>query len=249
MTKEQILKNIFDNDPFGLLALKPRTSQRNADERLLSSFQLIVDFYEENSREPEFNKIDIQECNMYYELKSLRQNTEKCKALKDADIYGLLEQSISPTVEMQTPTIQSPAKEINSIADILNDDPFGVLDSDDSIFNIKHITENNEREKTDFLARRKACKDFSKYEPLFIQCQKDLKAAIRNLIKFSEDDIKPGSFFVVDGMLAYVAALDNITRGKHSKLDGRIYCIFENGTESNLLFRSLGKALYKMVNL
>jgi two-component system chemotaxis sensor kinase CheA len=31
---------------------------------------------------------------------------------------------------------------------------------------------------------------------------------------------------------------------KNSKLDGRMYCVFENGTESNLLFRSLGKLLY-----
>jgi hypothetical protein len=46
-------------------------------------------------------------------------------------------------------------------------------------------------------------------------------------------------------MLAYVADTYELKVGKHSKLDGRIKCVFENGTVSNLLFRSLGKALYK----
>lgn len=245
MTKEQLLKNIFENDPFGLLTLKPKTNQRNADERLIASFQLIVDFYEENSREPEFSKIDIQECNMYYELKSLRQNTEKVKFLKDVDIYGLLENKNVIVESQQLASTQANKKEINSIEDIFDDDSFGILDSDESVFEIKNITLNTEKEKTDFFARRKPCTNFSKYEPLFIQCHKDLKESKRKLIKFNESDIRKGGFFIVDGMLAYVSELNKITRGKHSKLDGRINCIFENGTESNLLFRSLGKALFK----
>jgi hypothetical protein len=36
-----------------------------------------------------------------------------------------------------------------------------------------------------------------------------------------------------------------VKKGKFSKVDGRIHCVFENGTESNMLFRSLGKGLYE----
>ena len=242
MTKEQKLRYIFDNDKFGLFNIKPKSNQRNAEERLVSSFQVIVDFYEENSREPEFSKLNIQECQLYYELKGIRLNKEKCIALKDYDTYGLLDD----TKELnQTQTSIENKKEFNSIDDILNNDRFGIFDSDDSIFEIKHISVQKDRAKTDFLAKRKSCKEFEKFEPLFKQCHIDLKDGNRKLIKFSEDDIKKGSFFVVDGMLVYVAETNEIIRGKHSKLDGRIKCIFENGSESNLLFRSLGKALYK----
>lgn len=242
MTKEQQLRYIFENDKFGLFNIKPKSNQRNAEERLVSSFQVIVDFYEENSREPEFSKLNIQECQLYYELKGIRLNKEKCTALKDYDTYGLLDD----TKELnQTQTSIENKKEINSIDDILNNDRFGIFDSDDSIFEIKHISVQKDRAKTDFLAKRKSCKEFEKFEPLFKQCHIDLKDGNRKLIKFSEDDIKKGSFFIVDGMLVYVAETNEIIRGKHSKLDGRIKCIFENGTESNLLFRSLGKALYK----
>ena len=242
MTKEQQLRYISENDKFGLFNIKPKSNQRNAEERLVSSFQVIVDFYEENSREPEFSKLNIQECQLYYELKGIRLNKEKCIALKDYDTYGLLDD----TKELnQTQTSIENKKEFNSIDDILNNDRFGIFDSDDSIFEIKHISVQKDRAKTDFLAKRKSCKEFEKFEPLFKQCHIDLKDGNRKLIKFSEDDIKKGSFFVVDGMLVYVAETNEIIRGKHSKLDGRIKCIFENGTESNLLFRSLGKALYK----
>jgi len=237
MTRDEILKQIFEEDTFGLLNLKPKTTQRNANDRLLASFQLIIDFYETNSREPE-KVADIQECDLFYKLNGLRENAEKKAYLKEFDEYGLLD--LPPITE----PIPEP-KEYKTIDDILHDDDFGLLDADDSIYTLKHVSSADDRTKTDFVARRKPCKDFSKYEALFKQCQKDLKEGNRRFVKFSEDDIKEGSFFVVDGMLAYVSEVYEISKDKHSKLDGRIRCIFENGTESNLLFRSLGKALYK----
>ncbi len=45
--------------------------------------------------------------------------------------------------------------------------------------------------------------------------------------------------------MLYVEKLINITVDKFGKRDGRTRCIFENGTESNMLFRSLGKGLFQ----
>lgn len=243
MTKEELLKSIFDNDTFGLLVIKPKTNHRNAEERLVANFQEIINFYEDNSREPTFTRVDIHECNLFYNLKALRQNKEKCFALKDYDAYGLLLVQYETNLEISK--VEEPKNTIKSIDDIFNDDPFGLLNTEESIFNIKHVTPEKEREKADYLARRKPIKDFDKYEPYFKQCHQDLKTSERRLIKFNEAAIKKGSFFVVDGMLAYVAETYELKVDKYSKLDGRIKCVFENGTASNLLFRSLGKALYK----
>jgi hypothetical protein len=53
MDRDKLLKEIFENDPLGLLAVKPTNSQgRNEDERLVASFQEINLFYEQNNREP-----------------------------------------------------------------------------------------------------------------------------------------------------------------------------------------------------
>ncbi|HQG38658.1 MAG TPA: GIY-YIG nuclease family protein [Chitinophagales bacterium] len=236
MTKEQQLRAIFDNDPFDLLKIVNKPKQ-TPDDRLLGKFKDIMQFYDENSRLPEYSKINIQECELYYELEALKTNVEKCKVLYPYDEYDLLEfySELQP-------------KKYNTIDDIINDDTFGILTTENSIFDLKHIRINAEREKAKEIAKRKKCKEFELYEPLFKQCNVELKNGLRQLIKFNEDHIKQGSFFVVDGMLAYVKELEQITRGKHSKLDGRIHCIFDNGTMSNLLFRSLGKALYKNGN-
>lgn len=236
MTKEQQLKNIFDNDPFDLLKIVTKPKQ-TPNDRLLGKFAAIMQFYVDNSRLPEYSKINIQECELFYELEALKTNVEKCKVLSPYDEYDLLEFDNS-----------SQTKSYISIDDIFKDDTLGILNIEASIFDLKNVKPNSEREKADFTAKRTPCKDFELYEPLFRQCQLEIKSGARQIIKFNEDHIKQGSFFIVDGMLAYVEKTEYITRGKHSKLDGRIYCIFDNGTMSNLLFRSLGKALYKNGN-
>ena len=90
MDKRSVLDDIFSNDPFGLLNVKPSSSPgRSEDERLIASFQEINDFYEENNREPDLGG-GIQEHQLYSRLKSLRDNPTKTEMLKSQDKYGLL---------------------------------------------------------------------------------------------------------------------------------------------------------------
>ena len=89
--KESILKEIFENDPFGLLIAKPKKSAaRTSDERLAASFNDINDFIEKNDREPKPDPTNISEYKLYSTLKGLRENEEKMMALKPQDKYGLL---------------------------------------------------------------------------------------------------------------------------------------------------------------
>ncbi|HMV42127.1 MAG TPA: GIY-YIG nuclease family protein, partial [Leptospiraceae bacterium] len=114
MDKDSILNEIFANDPFGILTVKPLASQaRNEDERLIASFLEICDFYEKNKREP-LQTNGIQEHQLYTRLKGLRENPTKVEILKNHDKFGLL--MIKP-------------KEFHSLDDILNDDSMGILDS------------------------------------------------------------------------------------------------------------------------
>ena len=45
--------------------------------------------------------------------------------------------------------------------------------------------------------------------------------------------------------MVYLDKIMNPNKDKHHKLDGRTRCIFENGTQSNMLMRSLGKGFYE----
>jgi len=251
MDKNKVLDDIFNNDPFGLLNFKPKNSNaRTADERLLASFQEINDFVDNNGKDPEPNPSNISEFQLYSRLKHLREDEVKIEMLKEHDIHNLLP-IIEPSQVNEPQEHYVKPKEINSIDDILGDDSLNILDDDsEGLFDFKHTPKEYERAKADFVARRKPCKDFDKYELLFKEVQKDLANGKRKLIKFKEDNLGEGDFYVHNGVLMLLEKVNisqeeqTFTSGKRVRKDGRTRCVFENGTESNMLYRSLAKILY-----
>lgn len=235
-TKEEILREIFENDTFGLLDIKPQKSAvRTSDERLAASFDEINLFFEKNNREPEPNPSNISEYQLYSRLKGLRENEDKRLALAPQDKYNLL---------------QTTKKEIKSLDDILNDDMFDILgDDSEGLFTFNHTPTDAERAKADFVARRKKCKDFDKYEPMFKQVQADLASGKRKLVEFSYESLSKGNFYIHNGILLFLKdvnfdkTLKTFKSGMRNRDDGRTVTIFENGTESNMMFQSLYKAL------
>lgn len=251
MDKDSILDEIFNNDPLGLLNVKPKKSNtRNADERLLASFQEINDFVANNSKEPEPNPSNISEYQLYSRLKSMRGDIEKVEQLKPHDIHNLLPEIEISQVNEPKAEYNKP-KEISSLDDILGDDSLDILGGDDAgLFDFKHTPKDYERAQADFIARRKPCKDFDKYEQLLKDVQKDLSDGKRKLIDFKQDNLQEKAFYVHNGVLFYLEEI-NISHkeyykedGTRVREDGRTRCIFENGTESNMLKRSVEKILY-----
>jgi hypothetical protein len=222
------LDEILSDDPLGLLnEPKLRSKTLNEDDRLLVSFEEINDFIEKNGREPQ-KSTNMSERTLFSRLQGIKDNPEKIAALKEYDRFNILQ-----------------VVEINSIDDILKDDAFGLLGSDDNedIFTLKHIPKK--RENTDFVAQRKPCKNFKNYEELFKIVQQDLNQNKRKLVKFNEKFFEEGNFFVLKGILAYLEKIEKPKKDKFNKLDARTKIIFENGTESNMLLRSFGKGLYE----
>lgn len=236
--KDKILDEIFRNDPLGLLNVKPKTSNvKTSDERLSASFEEINDFISKNEREPSPNPSNITEYQLYSRLKSLREDQDKRIALERQDTYGLLK------VEN---------KEINSIDDIFNDDLLGIFDDGEaqSLFEFKHTPREIARAEADFVARRKPCKNFKDYQVLFKSVQADLSSGKRKLVDFKQGNIREGAYYIHRGILFLLEKID-ISKTEHYRedgtrvrTDGRTRCIFENGTESNMLMRSVEKILY-----
>ena len=234
--KKKTLQDIFDEeDEFGLLNIKPGASAaRNEDERLVASFQEINDFYDKYKREPQESS-GVQEHQLFSRLKSLRESPQKVGILRGYDSFGLLSKL---------------TKKFESLDDILDDDEWALIDDDtEGLFEFKHIRKPHERVETDFVAQRKPCKDFIKYEHLFKEVQKDLKETKRQLVGFKQDNLRAGDFYVHNGILLYLENVDfedkvqEFKSGSRFRKDGRTRVIFENGTESNMLYRSLYKAL------
>jgi len=222
---------LFDNE-FELIDDKKKKPPLPPDsnDRLTSSFQEINNFYETHNREPNLLHSDISESQLYFRLESIRENPEKILLLDSHDKYSLL--NVKP-------------KEINSIEDIFNDDSLDILeDNSEGLFDFKHTPKNIERTSTDFVSRRKPCKNFNSYISLFQKVQKDLKNRSINLIDFNENQLNEGNFFIHNGILLLLEKIIAPQKDKFGKMDGRTKIIFENGTESNMKLRSLGKNLF-----
>lgn len=233
-------EKIFNDDPFGLLDVDINDApvkRSSADQRLIDSFIEINEFYEANRREPTAGN-DMEEFMLASRLQAIRNSADKVKLLSPFDFYDLLKcgQSKSITVE-----------------DILGDDPLDLLNDDDldqSIFNLKYV-KKSERIRPDYVSRRNKCKDFQDYEGMFQSVHDDLRAGKRKLIEFKESDLGEGKFFVLRGVLLFLEKSEhseqefNYDSGSRVRNDGRTRCIFDNGTESDMLYRSLYKALLK----
>ena len=240
MTDLKSLTDIFDeDDEFGLLAVKLQVNQaQNADARLIESFAQINAFYSAHKREPNPQN-GMDERMLFSRLQGLRDDASKVMQLKAYDQYSLLGEAPAPP---------------ESLNDIFADDDLGLLEgdvNDGDLFNLQHVQLSDlQRAESDFVARRKPCKNFELYEAQFKTVQTDLLKGHRKLLPFTDSNLMEGCFYVNNGMILLLEKVEfeteNITleTGKRVRKDGRTRCIFENGTESNMLFRSLSKILY-----
>lgn len=242
MSNKKSIDDILNDDEFGLLDAKPQTSNvKSAEDRLIDSFQEINSFFSKHGREP--GKNSMSEYGLSAKLNNFRENEEQKKILKPFDKYDLLGE-----VDIEERTID----------DILNDDDdMGLLTPDDdlSIFRLRQVPGRSSRSDSDFVAQRYPMKkeDFHPYEKLFHQVHNDLRNGRRKLKAFKnlEKNLQVGHYYLMDGLVLYLESADLDEKVIESKdgirtwLDGRTTTIFENGTYSNMLYRSLGKQIQR----
>jgi hypothetical protein len=223
------LNDIFQDDAFGILDVKPSSAPKNENDRLVESFQEIVEFYKKNNKEPQAGD-SVYESSLYYRLNGIKENKDKIGSLQQYDVYGLLLKPID--------------KEIITINDIFKNDTLGILEGEaDDIFTLKNVPKVTNM--PDYIGSRKPCKNFNEYEPLFKQCHSEIVDKKRRILPFKyEQQINKGYFFILKGILLYVESVGERVLDK-GKFNARLRCIFENGTESDMLLRSLAAELYK----
>jgi hypothetical protein len=111
---------------------------------------------------------------------------------------------------------------------------------------LRNVRSSTEKRAADEIGQHKRCLDFETFKPLFTDIQNDLKSGVRIGRRFKEDaEINKGEFYILGGQIAYVAEMAEQKQDEYGKWDARLRVIYSNGTESNILLRSLQKALYK----
>lgn len=216
---------------------KDAASRSPREERIIAGFEDIERFFEQHGRPPAHGEVnDIFERIYAVRLDKIRSSEECRSVLAGLDKHSLLEGQ--PTIE-------------NDLPDDLDDDALlaelGALSSgDNDITKLTHVRTRAEVKAAEEIAQRAPCLDFDKFKPLFMQIQEDLKSGVRQSRRFKEDaQIKQGEFFILSGQKVYVADMGEIIKTSNGAADARLRVIYDNGTESDLLMRSLQRALYK----
>lgn len=237
--KKLTIDDILNDDTFGILDTKAKATQVKTDEdRLIDEFEEINIFLDSNHREP--SQGSMSEYSLMARLKKVRNDDNIKKILKPFDRHNLL-----GCVEINTPTLDN----------VLNDNS-GILDTSDdlSIFKYRHIPKEEDRAKTDFMAKRKPLGDreFAPYEKMFHKVHQEIKDGKRKIIEFKnvDNELKAGRFYFIDGVMIYLESTEvsrkdsNLRSSIINRKDGRTRTIFENGTVSNMYYRSVSKAIY-----
>jgi T5orf172 domain len=208
------------------------------EERIIAGFEDILKFYEEHGCVPMHGEQrDIFERIYAVRLDRLREQEECRTLLSDMDMHGLLDADSAAS---------------SAVPETLDDEALlaelGIDDTnlDNDITHLRHVTSREERRAADDVARREKCLDFDKFKPIFEKVHEDLKSGIRQTRPFElKADIQQGRFFIVEGQMAYVAEMGEIYLNDNGMSEARLRVIFDNGTESNMLMRSLQRALHK----
>lgn len=220
---------------------KPVASRTPREERIIAGFEEIQRFVDEHGSPPQHG----EERDIFERLYAVRLDRileqEGCRSLvAPLDHQGLLERA---------------ALLPSAVTDDLDDDALlaelGVKAETASITALKHVRSSAEKKAAEEIANRERCEDFEQFKPLFDRVRDELdKGAritrqIRKDAGFLKADIGAGDFFILGGQTAYVAKVGEQIRAPNGEFDARLRVIFSNGTESNLLLRSLQRALYK----
>jgi len=165
------------------------------------------------------------------------------------------EKAISDSTKEAEPVVEAVSElpVINSLDDIFNSDDLGIFDNIHSEILVSdsqlHSRNTYDQYDDEEIATRFECKDFYKFEPTFERISKAIQTGAFTKTNFSSvKDISIGSVFVLNGILCYVADIYQAENRKNERNQQRLRLVFANGTESNMLIRSLATAQYKYEN-
>lgn len=207
-----------------------------SEERIIAGFEEIQHFTEKHGRAPQHGEDrDIFERLYAVRLDRLRTLPDCRALLEPMDHQGLL------TGVLTIAASSDDALDVDDLAAELAD-----FAGADDITVLRHVRTSAEKRAAKEVADRKPCGDFKTFRPLFERVQEEVKTGMRQSqpIEAGRRAIEAGDFFVLDGLTLYVAEVGEPLKVTAREVDRRLRLIFSNGTESNLLLRSLQRAFY-----
>jgi hypothetical protein len=234
---KRTLDDIFSDPIFDeLIAESPKKEVKRIDPDF-EKFQEIIDWIKnQDGNEPEKSR-NMTERRLYSRLKGYRDKPEMIKKLAVIDELNLF--------DSKNKVLEKPIKNPESLDDILNDDTlFEKKDKVDSLLDLSRYKRTINA--ADKYSVRKRASHFEQYEPLFKLVQKEIANGTRKIIPVdTEKNIKPGKFYIDNGILLYVLSMGDYYIDKNGYRNAKLHLIYENGTENKgILLRSFASNLF-----
>jgi hypothetical protein len=230
-------------DALGVEVAPLKASSRTPrEERIIAGFEDILRFHQTHARAPLHGEDrDVFERLYAVRLDQLRKLPEAQTLLAELDGPGLLSGAVAPSADVDDLDEDALLAELG-----IADEPADQSD----ITVLRHVRSSAEKRAAEEIANRTACGDFGQFQPLFELVKHELKSGVRQTRSFQVkalDEIQQGTFFIVGGQIAYIAEVGEefATQFDNRRSDSRLRVIYDNGTESNVLQRSLQRALHR----
>lgn len=229
-----------DNDLLEELGVEVETKATGGrtprEERIIAGFEDIQRFVDQHGRVPQHGEDnDIFERIYAVRLDRVRALTEIRDLIAPLDRQGLLAGEVSArstaSAELDDDALLAELEE--------GDTPNGLAE-------LRHVRSAAEKRAAEEIANSKRCDNFDEYKPLFERVAQEIKVGLRQSqpITAGSRGVDAGDVFILDGLMAYVAEVGAPLKTTAGELDSRLRVIYSNGTESNLLLRSLQRAFY-----
>jgi hypothetical protein len=221
------IEALLNVDVDGLLDAPEKPKKATATDRLERAFLEIVEFRRAHGRIPDSQTREIAERKLGARLEGILASEGKIALLKDLDEFGLLAVPEAPA----------------SIHDLLESDDLDLLGDESGLLDVSDLPVRRQVSDNDAAAQRKKSEDFDRFEPLFKQKHAELREGTSRLLPFpGRQNIVEGAFFVLNGVMLFIAEVDApeyIASTIRTNRRERMRVFFENGTESSMYRQSL----------
>lgn len=215
----------------------PAAKRSSKEERIIAGFEEIERFVAARGRLPQHGEDrDIFERLYAVRLERLQGSQECRQVLQPLDSHKLLEAgSDIGLTEGEDLTDEALLASLG-----IDAAPEG------DVTELRYVRSRQEIKSAEEIAQRTLCEDFGDFKPVFDKVQRDLETGERQTLKYQDHaEVNQGDLFILDGQKVIVVEMDDLFTGEHGRPDRRLRVVYDNATESDLLLRSLQRALNK----
>jgi hypothetical protein len=206
------------------------------EERVIAGFEEIQRFVDQHGRAPQHG----EDKDIFERIYAVRLDQIRAQELCRSIVLPIDHQGLLNGVDLSQTATVMPLDDDELLAELEG------IGAKSGLSELRHVRSTAEIQAAEEIAGRAKCKDFDNFQPLFQKAKNELASGERQTHPFGKDaSVEIGNFFILNGQLVFVAEVGEKIRAPNGESDARLRVIYDNGTESNLLRRSLQRALYK----